>query len=381
MAPDRTAPEQQDAACGRAFPMGADARPCKNCTPALRAALRRAAGAKRAHPGQCFRRKNQSRRRIERHRRTRQRSRNAAAAAPARSDGDSGARCAARPICGSARCLRRLEKPIRLRHALDGHVRRSRAGDRRGRNDGAHRHGDLRPAPERKDRGVTETSGRATNIVFLGGGNMANALVGGLVAKRYDARSICVIEISPAARDRIAAGVRLDSLSRWLGGHRQLVRCMPNTPALVGAGIAGLYALPEVDAEGRERAERILSAVGEVVWVREERLLDTVTAVSGSGPAYLFWLIEQLAAFAERAGIPSADALRLAKHCVLGSAKLALASNEAPAQLRKNVTSKGGTTEAALKVFAEEKLAERFHKALAAATRRGGELGEELGKD
>jgi pyrroline-5-carboxylate reductase len=268
------------------------------------------------------------------------------------------------------------------------------------------------------------------NICFLGGGNMANALIGGLVAKGYDPRSIAVIEIASAARERIAAhgvrvgtapdattakadtlvlavkpqdaraalaavaasvsgklvisiaaGVRLEALSRWLGGHRRLVRCMPNTPALVAAGITGVYALPDVDADGRKRAEAILAAVGDVVWVKDERLLDTVTAVSGSGPAYVFWLIEQLAAFAERAGIPSQDALRLAKHCVLGSAKLALDSTEPPAQLRKNVTSKGGTTEAALKVFEEEKLAERFHKALAAATRRGGELGEQLGKD
>jgi pyrroline-5-carboxylate reductase len=268
------------------------------------------------------------------------------------------------------------------------------------------------------------------SIAFLGGGNMAKALVGGLVAKGYDPRSISVIEIAPSARDRIAAhgvrvgtapdattakadtlvlavkpqdaraalasvaasvagklvisiaaGVRLDSLSRWLGGHRKLVRCMPNTPALVGAGIAGLYALPEVDAEGRKKAETILAAVGEIVWLKDENLLDIVTAVSGSGPAYVFWLIEQLAAFAEQAGIPSPDALRLAKHCVLGSAKLAAASDEAPAQLRKNVTSKGGTTEAALDVFEQEKLAQRFHKALAAATRRGGELGQALGKD
>jgi pyrroline-5-carboxylate reductase len=268
------------------------------------------------------------------------------------------------------------------------------------------------------------------NLVFLGGGNMANALVSGLLAKGFDARAISVIEVAPAARDKIAAhgvrvatapdastakadalvlavkpqdaraalgtiassvagklvvsiaaGVRLDALSRWLGGHRRLVRCMPNTPALVGAGISGVYALPEVDAPARKMAETILAAVGEVVWVKDERLLDTITAVSGSGPAYVFWLIEQLAAFAERAGIPAADALRLAKHCVLGSAKLALNSTDAPAQLRRNVTSKGGTTEAALRVFAEEALAERLQKALAAAERRGGELGDELGKD
>ncbi len=268
------------------------------------------------------------------------------------------------------------------------------------------------------------------NVVFLGGGNMANALIGGLVAKGYDPRRLSVIEIASAARDKIAsrgvrvttapdattakaeaivlavkpqdaraalasvapsiagklvisiaAGVRLDALSRWLGGHRQLVRCMPNTPALIGAGITGVYALPEVDAQDRKRAETILAAVGEVVWVKEERLLDVVTAVSGSGPAYVFWLIEQLAAFAEREGISAPDALRLAKHCVLGSARLALESAELPAQLRKNVTSKGGTTEAALRAFEEERLAERFAKALAAAARRGSELGEALGKD
>lgn len=268
------------------------------------------------------------------------------------------------------------------------------------------------------------------SITFLGGGNMANALIGGMVAKGFDARAISVIELAPAARDKIAAhgvrvgtapdastakagtvvlavkpqdaraalasiassvagqlvisiaaGLRLDALSRWLGGHKNLVRCMPNTPALVGAGITGVYALPEVDGEGRERAETILSALGEVVWLKDERLLDTVTAVSGSGPAYVFWLIEQLAAFAERSGIAPQDALRLAKHCVLGSAKLAVASNDAPAQLRKNVTSKGGTTEAALRVFEQEKLADRLQKALAAAEHRGTELGDELGRD
>jgi len=267
------------------------------------------------------------------------------------------------------------------------------------------------------------------NLAFLGGGNMANALIGGLVAKGHDPRTMCVIELAPAARDKIAsrgvrvstapdastakadtiilavkpqdaraalasiassvrgklvisiaAGVRLDALSRWLGGHRKLVRCMPNTPALVGAGITGLYALPEVATGDRKRAESILGAVGEVVWLKEERLLDVVTAVSGSGPAYVFWIIEQLAAFAEREGIPAADALRLAKQCVLGSAQLAQGSTDSPAQLRKNVTSKGGTTEAALRVFEEERLAERFAKALAAATRRGGELGDDLGK-
>lgn len=269
------------------------------------------------------------------------------------------------------------------------------------------------------------------NIAFLGGGNMANALIGGLIAKGIKPSTICVVEVSPAAREKIgakypihvstapdagvqradtlvlavkpqdmrsalaslgmsvqekliisiAAGIRFSALSRWLGGHRRIVRCMPNTPALVGAGITGLYAPAEVAAEDRKTAETILGAVGEVVWVKEEKLIDSVTAVSASGPAYVFWFIEQLAAYAESTGIPREESLKLAKHCVLGSAKLAMESAEAPAQLRKNVTSKGGTTEAALNVFQHEQLAERFAKALAAATRRGGELGDELAKD
>lgn len=268
-------------------------------------------------------------------------------------------------------------------------------------------------------------------IAFLGGGNMASALIGGLVAKGADARSIVVVELSPAARERlgarypvhitaapdagmkrcdvlvlavkpqdaktavasisgsaqgklvlsVAAGVTLATLSRWLGGHRKLVRCMPNTPALIGAGIAGLYALPEVSAREKAAAASILAAVGEVVWVDEERLLDPVTAVSASGPAYVFWFIEQLAASAEKLGLNRDTSMKLALHTVLGAAKLAASSSEPPATLRKNVTSKGGTTEAALKVFDEEKLAERFMRAVEAASRRATELGKEQGTD
>ena len=258
---------------------------------------------------------------------------------------------------------------------------------------------------------------------------MAAALIGGLVGKGIDARSISVIEVSPPARERlaarypvhistspdaqmqradvlilavkpqdakaalasisvgkqlvisIAAGLTLAALSRWLGGHRKLVRCMPNTPALIGAGIAGLYALPEVSAEEKNQAETILSAVGEVVWVPEERLLDPVTAVSASGPAYVFWVMEQLAASAQKLGLQKDVAQKLAMHTVLGAAKLAASSTESPATLRKNVTSKGGTTEAALNVFDQEKLAERFQRAVEAASRRATELGDELGKD
>jgi pyrroline-5-carboxylate reductase len=268
-------------------------------------------------------------------------------------------------------------------------------------------------------------------IAFLGGGNMAGALIGGLRAKGYAAHDISVIEVSPSARERlaaqhgvrassapdkataeaqvlvlavkpqdmkaalaslgggvrgklvvsIAAGLRIDSLSRWLDGHRRIVRCMPNTPALIGAGITALFAAPEVTAEERSAAEAILRAVGEVVWVDAERLLDPVTALSASGPAYVFWFIEQLAAAGEKLGLKKDVALKLALHTVLGAGKLAAESSEPPETLRKNVTSKGGTTEAALKVFEEERMAERLARALEAASRRGAQLGDELGKD
>lgn len=268
-------------------------------------------------------------------------------------------------------------------------------------------------------------------IAFLGGGNMAGALIGGLIAKGTDARALSVIEMSPAAREKlgarypihlstapdaqmqqadvlvlavkpqdmkralasisgfskeklivsVAAGITIKTLMRWLDGHRKIVRCMPNTPALIGAGITGLFASPEVEKSERQRAETILSAVGEVVWMPEERLLDPVTAVSASGPAYVFWFIEQLAASAEQLGIPKDAALKLAKQTVLGAAQLASQSPESPETLRKNVTSKGGTTEAALKVFDEAKLAEHFARAVAAASKRGEEMGREFGGD
>jgi pyrroline-5-carboxylate reductase len=265
-------------------------------------------------------------------------------------------------------------------------------------------------------------------IAFLGGGNMAAALIGGLLRQGHERGAISVIEVSAEARKRlaaelgltasaapdaltdaadvlvlatkpqdlrtalsgfsnlgqklvisIAAGVRLEALSRWLGGHRKIVRCMPNTPALIGAGISALHAMPEVSMKEREAAQAVLGAVGEVVWIDDERLLDPVTAISGSGPAYVFWFIEQLAAGGERLGLPKEAALRLAVQTVLGAAKLAAHSDKSPAQLRKQVTSKGGTTEAALKVFEREKLAEGVAQALEAASRRGGELGDELG--
>ena len=268
-------------------------------------------------------------------------------------------------------------------------------------------------------------------ICFIGGGNMATALIGGLIAKGTAARDIAVVEMSPNARDKlaakfpvristapdaamqgadvlvlavkpqdmraalaslagfskeklvisVAAGVGVEALSRWLEGHRKIVRCMPNTPGLIGAGISGLYASSEVSAAERRQAEEILKAVGEVVWLAEERLIDPVTAVSASGPAYVFWFMEQLARVGRTLGLEDEVAKKLALHTVLGAAQLALQSGESPATLRKNVTSKGGTTEAALRVFEEEKLAERFARAIEAASRRAAELGRDQGKD
>jgi pyrroline-5-carboxylate reductase len=268
-------------------------------------------------------------------------------------------------------------------------------------------------------------------LAFIGGGNMASALIGGLIAKGTQPGAISVVEPVPAARRRlaarfkvrasalpdartqaadtvvlavkpqdmraaaallagktgnqlvisVAAGIRLKDLARWLGGQPKLIRCMPNTPALIGAGIAGLYAPPGASPAEKRRAERILGAVGKVAWVKDEALLDPVTAVSASGPAYVFWFIEQLAASGVALGLEPETSAKLALETVLGSAKLAAVGKEPPAVLRERVTSKGGTTEAALKVFEEERLAERFRRAVEAASRRGAEMGDILGKD
>ena len=268
-------------------------------------------------------------------------------------------------------------------------------------------------------------------LAFIGGGNMASALIGGLRAQGRKQMTLSVVEPVAAARRQlaarfklrasaapdartaaadtlvlavkpqdmraavaplagalggklvisIAAGIRLQDLARWLGGHAKLIRCMPNTPALIGAGITGLYAPPGVSAAEKRRAERILGAVGATLWVRDEALLDPVTAVSGSGPAYLFWFIEQLALAGESLGLAAEVSRKLALQTVLGAAQLAARSKEPPGVLRERVTSKGGTTAAALAVFEETRLAEHFRRAIEAASLRGAELGELLGRD
>lgn len=268
-------------------------------------------------------------------------------------------------------------------------------------------------------------------ITFLGGGNMAAALIGGLVKQGFDANGLQVVELNPEGRERlsqefgvravealddvalacdvlvlavkpqqlkaavapiagrlvgqvvvsIAAGLRLSDIGRWLGGYTKLVRAMPNTPALIGAGITGLFANAAVDTAGRSAAERVLAAVGSTVWVSDEAMIDGVTAVSGSGPAYVFHFIECLQAAGETLGFDAITARKLAIDTVLGAAKLAAASNESPGVLRERVTSKGGTTEAALKSFAADGLPTIVERAVKAAEARGRELGDQLGRD
>ena len=267
------------------------------------------------------------------------------------------------------------------------------------------------------------------NVTFVGGGNMATALIGGLVAKGADDRDFRVVEPHPAQQDKlaarfpgvgifgeatagaaegadlvvmavkpqqmrvaaqalaahlgdavvmtIAAGVRIESLSRWLGGCTRIVRAMPNTPALVGAGITGAFASTGVEEAGRALAQRALEAVGTVVWVEREEMLDAVTGISGSGPAYAFYFLEALEDAARDLGFGDADARKLAYATFAGAIKLAQASDLAPAILRAQVTSKGGTTERAISVLDEHAVKARFMAAVKAAAARARELGDE----
>ena len=269
------------------------------------------------------------------------------------------------------------------------------------------------------------------NITFVGGGNMAQAIIGGLARRGYEPGAIAVVEVAAQAREHlaarfkvrcfatpseasplgdmvvmavkpqqmreaalqlapqlegqlvlsIAAGTRLTDLSRWLGGHRLLSRCMPNTPALVGAGITGAYCVEQVTPAQRERVAEVLQAVGEVVWVEQESLLDAVTAVSGSGPAYVYYFIEALQQAGVGLGLAPDQARRLAVSTFSGAARLAQESAEDVASLRQRVTSRGGTTEAALSCLRGDRVNEAIMRAVRAAHERARELGTELGKN
>jgi len=179
----------------------------------------------------------------------------------------------------------------------------------------------------------------------------------------------------------IAAGIRLEDLARWLGGRTRLVRAMPNTPALVHAGITGLYAPESLAEADRAAAERLLAAVGATLWFEREGDLDVVTAVSGSGPAYVFYAIEALEQAARELGLAEGASRSLALWTFVGATKLAIERGEEPAALRAQVTSKGGTTEAAVRVLDEREVKEAFVAAVRAACERSQAMGAELGKD
>jgi len=266
---------------------------------------------------------------------------------------------------------------------------------------------------------------------FIGGGNMATALITGALRQGSSAADISVVEIDGAARERlarelgvracaamadgvrgaacivlavkpqqmrevarelaplvgdalvisIAAGVRQQDLSRWLGGHGKIVRAMPNTPALTLAGMTGLYAPPEVSAADRASAEAIVGAAGKTLWVEREGAIDAVTAVSGSGPAYVFYFLEALENAAREQGFGPEDARLLALQTFHGSVKLAAESSESVATLRARVTSKGGTTERAVAELDRLGVGPAIVSAVGAAAERSRELGEALGND
>ena len=275
---------------------------------------------------------------------------------------------------------------------------------------------DLAPAP--------------TRIAFVGGGNMARSLIGGLLRNGMSAQHVTASEPNPELRDAlardfsiethasnvdaarhadvvllavkpqmtksvceglretvqathplivsIAAGITIDQLDRWLGGNLAIVRCMPNTPALIGAGAAGLCANVRTTPAQRALAQGIVDAVGVSRWIDDESSIDTVTALSGSGPAYFFLLVEALEEAAVAQGLPRDVARELAAQTCLGAGRMLRESDVDAAELRRRVTSPKGTTQAALESFAADHFADIVARAVAAAKTRGGELSKQM---
>lgn len=247
-------------------------------------------------------------------------------------------------------------------------------------------------------------------IAFIGGGNMASAILGGLLRAGFTLAQLAVVEPHAPQRDKlraefgvqavaqgdaslaeadivvwavkpqlsVMAGIRSDSLVAATGSER-VVRAMPNTPALIGQGMAGLYARPAVSADERAAVERLLAPTGQTLWVEREDDLDAVTALSGSGPAYFFFFVEALMAAAVDLGLTAEQGRRLALATCAGSAALGLASDESPTTLRERVTSKGGTTHAAITSMQADGVDVAIRRAVAAAQRRAAELGKEFG--
>ena len=267
-------------------------------------------------------------------------------------------------------------------------------------------------------------------IGFIGGGNMAESLIGGLIASGQEATSISVYDTDQSRLDQlsnnyavryqdsnqqladscdllvmavkpqvlksiaasirkqvqanrplvisIAAGIRSTSLEHWLGGEVPIVRVMPNTPALVGAGASGMFANHLVDEQMRDAAESLMRSVGLTVWLENESQIDIVTALSGSGPAYIFRVIEAMEEAATHAGLAEETSRLLAIETALGAARLAVEASDSPAQLRAKVTSPGGTTEQALKQLEQGNIGKLFDDAIKAAIQRAAEMAEEF---
>ena len=265
-------------------------------------------------------------------------------------------------------------------------------------------------------------------IAFIGGGNMASAIIGGLIRQGMPAAHIEVVEPFAEARDKlraqfgidanesagpalaraglvvwavkpqtfkdaaaaahahtssalhlsVAAGIRSDSIAQWLGTQR-VVRSMPNTPALVGKGVTALYARPAVSAGDKARVEQVIATTGDFLWVDGEALLDAVTALSGSGPAYVFFFLEAMTQAGMEMGLSREQAYQLSVGTFAGASELARASEDPPEVLRQRVTSKGGTTYAAITSMERDAVQQLFIKALHAAHTRAAELGDEFG--
>ena len=270
------------------------------------------------------------------------------------------------------------------------------------------------------------------SLCFIGCGNMGRSLISGLLADGYRTERICAIDPDPEQRDTarsrfgievyadnpeivhqadvlvlavkpqqmqatltalaaamdisqlplvisVAAGIRVAAISRWLGRDLPVVRAMPNTPAMIRTGVSGLFANQQVGTEHRQQAEALLRSVGAVVWLEEEQHLDTVTALSGSGPAYFFLLMELLEQAAVVLGLPAEQARLLTMETALGAAKMVMESSHSAATLRQQVTSPGGTTEAAIAVLTRGRIDQLVLHALQAARDRSIELADRFG--
>lgn len=273
-----------------------------------------------------------------------------------------------------------------------------------------------------------------TSIAFIGGGNMATALIAGLKAKgqaseqlhvietdepkrqhfaeqglkAYDANDFTQVKIALQQADvvilavkpqvlkdvllplkdiwdnqlviSIAAGIGTDSLKTWLGDRVKLVRAMPNTPAMIQMGATGLFASEGVSEQDKATAEQVMKATGLVLWVDDEALLHAVTAVSGSAPAYFFYLLENMIKAGEQFGLTNQQATALAMQTALGSAQMALTSHDSPAELRRQVTSPNGTTQAAIEVMDKQAMNDTIVTAMQACVTRSQQISESFGK-